>query len=652
MSALKILQAAFVAGEVSPSVFGRVDRDFYFKALGKARNVYVTPQGKVFRREGMQYIDETPGSVKVRLVEFAFNTEQEYLLEFSPQRMRVFKDDVVVADIDTGDDVDLTPLTADVIASMDYTQSADTLLLTHPLMQPIRITRTSDTNWTIQPLTLTNIPTFAFAGPTVTSPAFTLKPSAATGEITLTASGSVFVAGDVGQYVVINRGLVRITGYTSGTVVDGLVVSSLSSDSLAASGKWDLERGYEPVWSNARRWPAVVTFYRGRLYFGGGSRPQTVWASKVGDFFDFDQGSALDADGLEFTLDDDGVNAIHRLFPGRTLQIFTSGSEFFVRSNPNKPITPNNIVDLVERATQHGSQSIRPIQVEGVTLFIELEGAVLRNFVYNDVEQSYTSDAISDFAEHLVRKPVDMVVRRAKEGLPFDSVYLTNSDGTVVVVDIKRAQEFQAFSLFETQGFVEQMKVVGRKVYLVVCRTIAEVERRFIEKLNPKLRLDCSKPQTSPSATDTFSGYEHLNGQEAWVVGDDYVLNQDTPTGGVLTTSEEVKQVEAGLFYAASIQPLPPDANVGGRTLTGDKKRLVYVNLFLKDCREIIVKVGNKRFEPAFRDFGDDVLDKPIKTFSGWKKVFVRGISRSEAPEITQEVPVEFEILSMALGVV
>lgn len=651
--ALKVVQSAFVAGEVSPNVFGRVDRDFYFKALQKARNVYVTPQGGVRRREGMQFIAETPGSVAVRLVAFSFNTEQEYLLEFSPQRMRVFKNDVVVASFTNSDDADLAVLTAPVIAEMDYTQSADTLILTHKSIQPLRITRTSDTAWTFEPLTLKNIPFFAFAGPTVTNPAQTLTPSATTGEITLTAGGgSVFLNTDVGQYVVVNRGLVRITAYTSATVVKGLVVSDLSSSTAAASGAWDLERGYEAVWSNTRGWPGAVTFFRGRLYFAGGSRPQTVWGSKAGDFFDFDQGSGLDADALEFTLDDDGVNAIHHMFPGRTLQIFTSGAEFFVRSSTTKPITPDNIVDLVERGTRHGSQPIRPVQVEGITIFVERDGAVIRDFVYDDVEQSYTSTSISDFADHLVRPPVDMDVRRSKQDFPWDNVFIVNNDGTVAVLNTKRAQEFQAWSLFETQGTVEQVRVVGKTVYFVVVRSIAGVTKRFIEKFDNDLFLDCALADDSVSATDSWTGFGHLNGQEVWVRGDGYVLEQETPAGGGFTSSEEVFEIEAGLFFAASIQPLPPDANVGGRTLTGDKRRLAWVNLLLEDCREIIVKVGDKRFEPAFREFGDNVLDEPVQTYSGWKKVFVRGIGRSIAPEITQEAPVKFEVLSMTMGVV
>lgn len=652
MSALKIVQSAFVAGEVSPNVYGRVDREFYFKALQKARNVYVTPQGGVRRREGLGFIAETPGSLAVRMVEFAFNTEQEYLLEFSAGRMRVFKDDVMVVEYTSAGTPQLAAITADVAAQMDYTQSADTLILTHVSMQPIRITRTGHTSWTFAALTIANIPFFAFAGPTVTSPATTLTPSAVTGEITLTAGSSQFLVSDVGQYVVINRGLVRITAYTSGTVVKGLVVSDLSASTAAAAGDWDLERGYEAVWSNTRGWPAASSFFRGRLYFAGGSRPQTVWGSRVGDFFDFDQGSGLDADALEFTLDDDGVNAIHHLFPGRTLQIFTSGAEFFVRSSTTKPITPTNVVDLVERATRHGSKNLRAVQVEGVTIFVEDGGAVIRDFVYNDVEQSYTSVAISDFADHLIRNPVSMDVRRSKEGMPWDNVFIVNSDGTVSVLNSKRAQEFQAWSLFTTEGLFEQVKVVGKQVYFVVSRVIAGVQRRYIEKMRTDLKLDCAVAATSATATFSFAGYDHLNGQLVRVLGEGYVLEDATPNLGFLTTSEDVTSVHAGLFFAATIQPLPPDANVGGRTLTGDKKRLAYVNLYLKDCREVIVLMGTKHFRPAFRNFGENVLDQPVQLFTGWKKVFIRGIGRSDAPEITQDQPVEFEILSMTMGVV
>jgi hypothetical protein len=53
-----------------------------------------------------------------------------------------------------------------------------------------------------------------------------------------------------------------------------------------ASGQWELETGYEDVWSATKGWPRSVTFHQGRLFFGGSkSRPSTIWGSKVAFYF-------------------------------------------------------------------------------------------------------------------------------------------------------------------------------------------------------------------------------------------------------------------------------------------------------------------------------------------------------------------------------
>lgn len=659
----KVGYPAWVGGEVARTVRSRVDQDIYFKALLLGRNCYTSPQGWLLGREGLQFIDHTPNGGPVRLVSFEFGDPgtgvQSYLLEFSEKRMRVFKGDVVVADYDNTDDADLDKLTYAVVDTMGFTASADTLILSHVSMQPLRITRTSDTTWTFAPITFKEIPTYAYDGVTVTNPAFTLTPSATGGEITLTASGSVFVAGDVGQYVVVNRGLVRITGYTSGTVVDGLVVSDLSASTAAASGKWDLERGYEPVWSNTRGWPAHVSFFRSRLYLAGGARPQTMWVSKVGDFFNLDQGNAEDDDGFEFTLDDDGVNAIINVYPGRTLQVFTTGGEFFIRTSTTKPITPKNVVDLVERASRHGSERVRPVQLDGATLYVELDGAVLRDYIYDDVQQSYTSEARSDLADHLIRVPVDMAVRQARGHLPFDHVFLVNADGSVAVMNSKRDPkvDFSAWNSWDTSGLYERVAVVNKEVYFVIQRVLESGTVRSIEKLNPEHFLDYSKKATSVSATASWTGFTHLADETVYVRGDGFNLQYSAVNGdGDFTSLDPVENVEAGLEFKPRLVPMPPDIDIGGKTMTGDWRKIVWANILVENCDEIMVTVPTekgtvKTYRPPWRYFGSNLLDKPIPRRSGWVKVFVDGVSQEPTLEITQPAPGRFQVLSATMGV-
>lgn len=406
--ALHSYQPAFVAGEISRTIFGRTDKDLYYRGADKLRNVYVSPQGYVFRREGMKYVATTPSSNAARLIPFSFNTEQTYLLEFTAGQFRVFKDDVLQT---TFSAAPISSLTAQQVQDMKWTQSADTLILVHPDVQPIKITRTSHTVWTAAAITFENIPAFAFGAVTVSEPAANITPSSKSGrDITITASAGVFTSGHVGQYIVSKTGgLVYITSFTSATVVKGDVQSEFPDTSTVNSGNWELETGYEAVWSGSRGWPQTVTFYQNGLWFGGSkSRPQTVWRSQIGDFFNFDVGKGLDDEAIDITIDDDQVNSIQNIIPGRNLQAFTTGGEYYIPADPGTPITPGSV--RMTKATGHGSVAKRPLSIDGATVFTEGDddsgGYVIRQFLFNEVEQSYNADDISLVSSHLIRNPI------------------------------------------------------------------------------------------------------------------------------------------------------------------------------------------------------------------------------------------------------
>jgi hypothetical protein len=87
-----IMQKAFSAGELSPSLYARTDVAKYQTALRKCRNFYVMRHGGATNRPGTQYVGEVKDSSKeVRLIPFVFNTTQTYCLEFGNLYMRVIK---------------------------------------------------------------------------------------------------------------------------------------------------------------------------------------------------------------------------------------------------------------------------------------------------------------------------------------------------------------------------------------------------------------------------------------------------------------------------------------------------------------------------------------------------------------------------------
>jgi hypothetical protein len=85
-----IIQTSFSAGELSPTMFGRVDLAKYHVGLAKCRNFFVDYRGGVTSRPGTEYCGRAK-SANARLYSFQFNTEQTYVMEFGDGYMRLFQ---------------------------------------------------------------------------------------------------------------------------------------------------------------------------------------------------------------------------------------------------------------------------------------------------------------------------------------------------------------------------------------------------------------------------------------------------------------------------------------------------------------------------------------------------------------------------------
>ena len=508
MSRAVSIQTNFTTGEIDPLLKSRIDIDQYYNSLEQARNVVIQPQGGITRRPGLQYVSTIPSAAApqsgCRLVPFEFSTTQSYMLLFVHNRMYIYKDKVLQTNINgTGNDYLVTTITSAMISTIDYAQSADTLIVVQEDMAPKKITRgASHTTWTIADITFEYIPKFAFSLST-SNPAGTITPSAVDGNITITASSSVFSSSNVDDYVeaVDGIGRARITRHVSGTSVEAIVEIPFFNTSAIANGSWLLEVDYVDAWSNTNGYPRTVTFHEGRLYFGGSkSRPNTIFASRVGRFFDFNPGESLDDDAIEVTLNTGQVNAVTGLFSGRDLQIFTKGGEFFLPQSDLDPITPSNVV--IQGATKRGSkEGIKPVGAESGTMFIQRSGKSLREFLFSDVELSYISNNISLLSSHLLVTPTDLALRKATSTDDGDLLLIVNTDGSLATYSILRGQNVIAPSLSSTDGEFINVAVDVDTIYFVIKRTVNSNTVYYVETWNDDNTTDSNKLLTSSAGT-------------------------------------------------------------------------------------------------------------------------------------------------------
>lgn len=85
---------SYATGEISPSLYGRVDLDKWHAAASVARNMVVSYKGGVFSRGGTALVgpcrqQASPSSIPPRDIVFSFNIFQSYVLEFGDRYMCV-----------------------------------------------------------------------------------------------------------------------------------------------------------------------------------------------------------------------------------------------------------------------------------------------------------------------------------------------------------------------------------------------------------------------------------------------------------------------------------------------------------------------------------------------------------------------------------
>ena len=646
MSRAVTIQTNFTTGEVDPLLKSRIDINQYYNALDQARNVLIQPQGGIERRPGLQFIFEVPSAANpqngMKLVPFEFSTTQSYMLLFVHNRMYIFKNKELVTNINSsGNDYLTTTIGSTVLATMDHTQSADTLIVVQEDMAPKKIVRGGAHNsWTISDISFEFVPKFNFTS-TETTINQTITPSAVDGNITITAGGSVFTSSHVNQFVEANDGMgrARITRFVSATSVEAVVEIPFFNTSAIASGGTFLDTGYEDSFSTSKGFPRTCTFHEGRLYFGGvKSRPNTIFASRVARFFDFNPGEALDDDSIELTISTDSTNAITGMFSGRDLQIFTKGGEFFLPQSTLDPITPTNVV--VNGATRRGSkEGIKPVGAESGTLFIQRAGKSLREFLFSDVELSYISNNISLLSSHLLKSPSDMALRKATSTTDGDLLLIVNeTDGSLATYSILRGQNVIAPSLSTTDGEFVNVGVDVDQIYFTIKRTISSADKYYVECFNDDNTTDSAKLYSGGSkpSTTTVTGLSHLEGKTVKVIADDQMqLDKTVSSGQITLDAVPTTYVEIGLNYTPTIKTLPVELKLSSGNIVAQKKRIVEATANLYLSQNLTLN-------------GNDLLFVAGDFFTGKKrKKPMLGYDRDGQMTFSQSAPLFFTLLGV-----
>jgi hypothetical protein len=655
-------QTNFNSGEISPLMYGRTDIDNYKNGLDTCLNFIPLVQGGITSRPGTYFAAKVKNSAKAtRIIRFEFSTTQAYVIEIGDLYMRFFKNEAQIESSPGVPYEVVTPYAAADTFQLKFAQSADVLYIAHPTYAPATLSRVSDTNWSLDayvstwgPFLEENLdPTYLIKASASTGVGITLTASG-TGNTPFTAShvgalwsfrellassynkwvtatsyssnAYVHYSGRLYQtsaggtsgtrppihesgtesdgtvswtFVRIDRGYVRITAFTSSTVVTATVLQRLPDSALAGSG---IFRWSEGAWSPARGYPGAVIFYEDRLSWAGSlHKPQTIWMSVSSEYTNFTSvepdGTVADDNALILTLNADDVNAIRWLADEeRALLAGTVGGDWTIRpSSQSEALTPTNV--LAKRSTGYGTANIQALRAGRATVYVQKSGRKLRELAYVYEIDGFRAPDMTVISEHITQSGIkDMAFQQEPQSI----IWCTRNDGVLVGLTYEREQKVIGWHRHELGGTdvsVESVAAIPApagdrdQLWLVVKRIINGAEVRTIEFLQPLFEhgvteqedaffVDCGMTYDGSAAT-TITGLDHLEGETVAILADGATHPDRVVSAGAITLARSASVVQVGLQYYRDLRTLPIDAGSQDGTSQAKTKRIHRVALRL-----------------------------------------------------------------------
>lgn len=314
-----------------------------------------------------------------------------------------------------------------------------------------------------------------------------------------TATVEGWRTGDVGKYVIINNGVVKITERVDSRVVRGEILARMENTNEAIGGLWTLEVS---TWDATRGFPACPALFGQRLGWGGSTKePSNIWLSVVGDgeYENHSRGTE-DDDAFVGTMTGNEVNVIRWMLPLKVLLVGTTSGEFKLRGATDKAITPTN--RQADGETAYGSSEIPAVRVGHAAVYVQASGRRVRELAYSLDNDAYKSTDLLKYSEHLTK--TYGITRIAFQKNPDPILWCVRSDGVLLAFTYEKDEEVFAWSRQLTgtpttdpfgttvpdTGFVEDVAVIPGpdgtrdQVWLVVRRIINGATKRYIEYID------------------------------------------------------------------------------------------------------------------------------------------------------------------------
>lgn len=523
------------------------------------------------------------------------------------------------------------------LQNLAFAQSADVLYIAHKGYIPRKLSRTADTDWTMETIDFIDGPYL----PTNKVTTNTFTASGVSGTVTITSVDDTFVSTDVGRLMRVYNGTdwgwAEITVFTSTTLVTVEIAVGINFPA-GATDQWRLG-----LWSETTGYPADVTFFEDRLFYGGGvEQPQRIDGSRTGEYETFSpietEGTVSASNAISLTLGANDVNAVQWLVDGdRGLVAGTTGGEWIITpSSLGEALTPANATAVRKRT--EGSASPYALRVGNATLFIQRQGRQVRELAYIFEQDGFSAPDLTLIADHLTISGINQI---AYQATPHPIVWAALGNGELLGMTYGREEDVIAWhrhdlgGTSDAQGTIAQVQSIatipgpdGNKdeLWVSVKRWINGEEVRYIEYmtkfwergdvLTDSFFVDSGLAYAGVPTT-IITGLDHLEGETLDVLVNGATHPQVTVSDGAIELNREATVAAVGYGYNADGQTLRLIGGAADGTAQGKLGRINRVVFRMVDSLGLEYGPDAGTLDELQTRSAGDNMDQPPPLFTG-----------------------------------
>ena len=683
------IQRSFAAGELSPRMLQRADTDGYHSGAVRLENFIALAHGPIARRGGFEHVplSEFPNLIDVKLVPFQVSQAESYVLMIQDLKTTVFtrygglNDDNLVVNGDFTDDL-IGWTNISVPPGVAASVAGRAVLIPGGGAPAIAGIKQEITGLTITDNYVVGIQIFGgFTGSGLNVRLGTadglgdivdvfLQPHAYTVEITATTTSiwlEIIAPGAGDTYSVDDVSVLHednldntIEFNTPWTSADGLELiqwEKLPNENTlflthpnypqqeitsASPFEWthqDINFVSPPAeWAN-RNFPSSVTFHQGRSWFAGTpEQPETLWASKSGEFRDYTV-TAEEADSsMVQPLDKQG--SISWIRGAKDFLVGTENAEYIITADAGL-IFPGDI--QVVQQSAFGSNVSQGAELGNRVLYVSPDERKIRAMKYEFVDAGWLTLDLTFVSEHITEGRIkDLNYAQHPENL----IWSVDRNGDLICCTFEQTNAITGWHRHSTDGEFLSICVTeefGRsQLWAAVRRTSGENTFTGLERLDDDIYMDDFITQIFQSPVLEVDGLDHLNGKDCQVVVDGAVHADRTVEGGLITLQYPGNIVTVGLGYTSTFISMPLDADTGDGALAPLMKRHNKIYVRLLDSALPIVN-GNRA--------PDRTPSTPMNTREPNKTTDVKianlGHSRQAIITIEQDLPLKTVVVGI-----